>query len=419
MSQFRFRLALPTTLARGSNGEAELQPTAIPNQNLKRPTAEWYNFHVVSRLSPPIHQDNSHNSETMASSTTAGDAMIIFDWDDTILPSSYVDREQVDNIRDMPQEQQNLFREIETCADKCLATAAKYGEVSFSSCNYQSHSRALSRPRVCAFVQVVIITNSDEGWVNYSAERYLPNLIPVLKNYRIISARTRYEKFYPNQPLCWKAAAFAHEVNEHFCSLEEAHHMLNRECAVARSGSRYDTVPDMEAASTDDSSLEDTSISSSEVDSPGAWSSEHISTTPVKPAHQQPPTTVTATPAVRREIISFGDSIEERTAVKIVSDQLDALPKSVKFLGNPSPLQIIGQLTMLTHHMSFVCQNVDTLDLEISLKQAEKCAKGYLVRNEVNIVEQVKPTIFQRILRASSSASAQFDSSCGEVEMEP
>ena len=347
--------------------------------------------------------------------------MIIFDWDDTILPSSYVDSEQVDNIRDMPQEQQNLFREIETCADKCLATAAKYGEVScrvgpiIYLCRAHSHGLLLS----CAFVQVVIITNSDEGWVNYSAERYLPNLIPVLKNYRIISARTRYEKFYPNQPLCWKAAAFAHEVNEHFCSLEEAHDMLNRECAAAKTGSRYDTVPDMEAASTDDSSLEDTSISSTEVDSPGAWSSEHISTTPVKPAHQQPPTTVTATPAVRREIISFGDSIEERTAVKIVSDQLDALPKSVKFLGNPSPLQIIGQLTMLTHHMSFVCQNADNLDLEISLKQAEKCAQGYLVRNEVNAVEQAKPTIFQRILRASSSASAQFDSSCGDAEMEP
>lgn len=347
--------------------------------------------------------------------------MIIFDWDDTILPSSYVDREEVDNIRDMPQEQQNLFREIETCADKCLETAAKYGEVSCKSLGLSSAVSVahLLIPHVCAFVQVVIITNSDEGWVNYSAERYLPNLIPVLKNYRIISARTRYEKFYPNQPLCWKAAAFAHEVNEHFRSLEEAHHMLNRECAVAKTGLRYDTVPDMEAASTDDSSLEDTSISSTEVDSPGAWSSEHISTTPVKPAHQQPPTTVTATPAVRREIISFGDSIEERTAVKIVSDQLDALPKSVKFLGNPSPLQIIGQLTMLTHHMSFVCQNVDNLDLEISLKQAEKCAQGYLVRNEVNTVEQVKPTIFQRILRASSSASAQFDSRCGEAEMEP
>ena len=42
----------------------------------------------------------------------------------------------------------------------------------------------------------------------------MPNLVPVIAKYRIVSARTRYERFYPNQPLCWKAAAFAHEVNE-------------------------------------------------------------------------------------------------------------------------------------------------------------------------------------------------------------
>ena len=78
--------------------------------------------------------------------------MIIFDWDDTILPSSYVDSEQVDNIRDMPQEQQNLFREIETCADKCLATAAKYGEVSCRWTYHLSLSRTFSRsPSVLRF----------------------------------------------------------------------------------------------------------------------------------------------------------------------------------------------------------------------------------------------------------------------------
>ena len=62
--------------------------------------------------------------------------------------------------------------------------------------------------------QVIVITNSDEGWVKFSAERFVPYLVPVMENYRVVSARTRYEKFYPGQPLCWKAAAFAHEVNE-------------------------------------------------------------------------------------------------------------------------------------------------------------------------------------------------------------
>ncbi len=63
------------------------------------------------------------------------------------------------------------------------------------------------------------------------------------------------------------------------------------------------------------------------------------------------------TTSIMREIISFGDSIKERTAVKIVSNQLNALPKSVKFLYNPIPCQIIGHMTMLAHHMKFVCKN--------------------------------------------------------------
>jgi len=215
-------------------------------------------------------------------------------------------------------------------------------------------------------------------------------MLPILKNYRVVSARTRYEKFYPNQPLCWKAAAFAHEVNEHFCTLDEA--LLDRECSNVTNET---DVPDMDMISTDDSSLED-SVSSS----PGGWSVEGE----VKTA---------ATVVYRKEIISFGDSIEERTAVKIVSDQLDAIPKSVMFLSNPTPTQIIGQLTMLTHHMSFVCDHASDLDLEISQKQAEKCAQGYLTRKVGHSTERQQlgttesssssSNFFQRILRVGSN----------------
>ena len=244
-------------------------------------------------------------------------------------------------------------------------------------------------------IQVIIITNSDEGWVKYSAERYLPNLIPVLKNYRIISARTRYEKFYPNQPLCWKAAAFAHEVNEHFCSLEEAHDLLDRECGhrLLSGGDNVpssdgDSVQDLDMASTDvsshdDSSLDDGSLSSESPGGGGGWANPVVGgggpassgTSAVAPHHSS-----RSRAAMRREIVSFGDSVEERTAVRIVSDQLDAVPKSVKFLNNPTPSQIIGQLVMCTHHMAYVCGHDGDLDLEISTRQAEKCATGYLER---------------------------------------
>lgn len=185
-------------------------------------------------------------------------------------------------------------------------------------------------PPVCSCLhthQVIIITNSDEGWVKYSAEKYCPSLLPVVAKYRVVSARTRYEKFYPGQPLCWKAAAFAHEVNEIYEKLKDD----SSSCA----------------------SLEGTDVSS-------ASSLESLEEED------------------RRQIISFGDSSEERTAVNIVSGQLDAIPKSVMFMNSPSPAQIIGQLHMLTHHMDYVCDGKSSLDLQISAEQADRFAATYL-----------------------------------------
>lgn len=179
-------------------------------------------------------------------------------------------------------------------------------------------------PRV-HWTQVIIITNSDDGWVKFSAERFVPNLLPVIERYRIVSARTRYERFYPNSPLCWKAAAFAHEANEIY---------ENDMNASIESMEGSDVSSDCSLASTVDSR--------------------------------------------KREIISFGDSMEERTAVRIVSGQLSAVPKSVMFISSPSPLQLIGQLNMVTSHMKFVCEHESSLDLEISPHQAQRCAEKYM-----------------------------------------
>jgi len=68
-----------------------------------------------------------------ASSPTKDDntaVIIIFDWDDTILPSSFVDRSNADNISELPPTMRATFREIEVCTEKCLAAAACHGEVS-------------------------------------------------------------------------------------------------------------------------------------------------------------------------------------------------------------------------------------------------------------------------------------------------
>ena len=192
------------------------------------------------------------------------------------------------------------------------------------------------------FFQVIIITNSDDGWVKYSCERFVPKLLPVIEKYRIVSARTEYEKFYPGQPLCWKAAAFAHEVNEHY--------------------ERRDTEPACVAEQEDPLNTSIESLESTDVSSDGSFDAGGAET------------------SRRREVISFGDSMEERASVRIVAEQLSAIPKSVMFVQSPSPVQILGQLQMLTQHMEFICAHQSSLDLEISPDQALRFAENYMRR---------------------------------------
>ena len=41
--------------------------------------------------------------------------------------------------------------------------------------------------------KVYIITNAAEGWVEFSAAKFMPDVLPVLDKVTIISARTKYE----------------------------------------------------------------------------------------------------------------------------------------------------------------------------------------------------------------------------------
>ena len=132
----------------------------------------------------------------------------------------------------------------------------------------------------------------------------------------------------------WKAAAFAHEVNETF---------------ERRLGESYDLGHA-------NRSLESTDVSSASDDS------------------------FQSVPCDHREIFSFGDSMEERTAVRIVADQLSSTPKSVMFVQSPTPTQIIGQLEIVSNHMKFLGSHVNELDLEISRNQADRSADSYMRR---------------------------------------
>jgi len=110
-----------------------------------------------------------------------GSTIIIFDWDDTLLCSSLI-------RRTMPSALGEL-KELEGAAKTALAAAMLLGET-------------------------LIVTSGNRTWVEDSARRYLPGLLPILAKLTVVSARSLYEGKYPSDPFMWKRASFRHLLQD-------------------------------------------------------------------------------------------------------------------------------------------------------------------------------------------------------------
>jgi len=106
--------------------------------------------------------------------------VVIFDWDDTLLPTSFLNMRQDTPIS--PVVERHL-RAIEAADKKLLEQAMKLGHT-------------------------FIITNAMNGWVEYSAAKYVPDLLKTLEKIPVISARSKFESSYPGEVNKWKVNAF-------------------------------------------------------------------------------------------------------------------------------------------------------------------------------------------------------------------
>ena len=62
--------------------------------------------------------------------------------------------------------------------------------------------------------QLFIITNAAEGWVEYSAKRYLPKVSELIPQIKVLSARTSYESMFPGNSHEWKMRAFLQTLKD-------------------------------------------------------------------------------------------------------------------------------------------------------------------------------------------------------------
>jgi len=107
--------------------------------------------------------------------------VIIFDWDDTIMCTTFMTESNIDINSEFPIISEHLGA-LDLLSKSIIDTinnAKLYGEV-------------------------VIVTNAGEGWVQLSAQKFMPRLLPILKTLRVFSARNNYEQAFPDNPYAWK-----------------------------------------------------------------------------------------------------------------------------------------------------------------------------------------------------------------------
>ncbi|PFH37335.1 hypothetical protein BESB_037930 [Besnoitia besnoiti] len=121
------------------------------------------------------------------------ETVFIFDWDDTLLPSSWISQRGL--TLESPESEVSLWR-------MKLAQTAMWAEQTLFT------ARTLG--------QVIIVTNAESGWIDLSCSKFLPGLREMLSCFPIVSARSMYESAWCNTPFMWKEAAFMHELQRHF-----------------------------------------------------------------------------------------------------------------------------------------------------------------------------------------------------------
>jgi len=120
---------------------------------------------------------------------TREETLFVFDWDDTILPSSWI---QSQGLR------------LDAGSVVCAWQRARLAEVAAAA------GETLRLAKLCG--TVVLLTNAERGWIELSCLKFLPELLPVIEGIKIVSARTTYERPDCAQPLQWKLRAFEAEI---------------------------------------------------------------------------------------------------------------------------------------------------------------------------------------------------------------
>jgi hypothetical protein len=137
--------------------------------------------------------DDDDCTPAIETGSSSRDCVIIFDWDDTLLPSSWLTAEglRLDSPASISTHHMQELQVLESAVIRMLKRAVNFGDV-------------------------IIITNAETGWVELSSRRFFPRVPQLLRQLgiRILSARSTFESRIPDHPFAWKVAAFDQEISD-------------------------------------------------------------------------------------------------------------------------------------------------------------------------------------------------------------
>lgn len=162
-----------------SRGASRRPPRAVEVPDVQKPKGrEEFRVHLLKRLS-------DSKVWTPTQRPLKSQHIFIFDWDDTLLCTSHLYSRGGPWDSCLPREAVRHLKDVQRAVKRLLERAAGFGPT-------------------------FVITNAREGWVQFSAAYWMPEVLDVLQkqNVRIISARANHEPQHPGDIGQWKVEAF-------------------------------------------------------------------------------------------------------------------------------------------------------------------------------------------------------------------
>jgi hypothetical protein len=235
--------------------------------------------------------------------------LLIFDWDDTLFPTTWLRQMGLSLDGSGPQPagtQLDQLRSLAGSATRLLEVARDQAEASGG--------------------KVLLVTNAERGWIEQSCARFLPDLATALQGLQLVSARSDFAEEEPQAaaallaagadaeaaPSEWKRRAFEREIGA-FCRPEEERRR------AAEEGEQQQTS--------------------------------------------------TANRACSAQVISVGDSLHEQKALFHAAKASPLFrPKSVKLMERPTVEQLQEQHQLLVGCLWDLSAQEEEFDIEVGLE---------------------------------------------------